>query len=66
MHGKANLAGRFADDLDDDPGRVGHSFGDIGAIGEYPLDERISPARRSQQRDGAVAVLNGGWMDLQL
>ena len=46
MHGKANLAGPFAHDLDDDPGRICHAFGGIGAIGESPLDERIQRAGR--------------------
>jgi hypothetical protein len=44
MDGEANLAGLFADDLDDDPGGVRHSFGGISAIGEDPLDEGIQPA----------------------
>src|SRR5208283_1578735 len=46
MHGKADLAGLFAHDLDDDPGGVRHSFGGIGAISEGTLDERIQRAGR--------------------
>src|ERR1700724_1822065 len=34
MHGKADLAGLLAHDLDDDPGCGRHPFGAIGAIGE--------------------------------
>lgn len=46
MHGKADLAGLFAHDLDDDPGGVRHSFGGIGAISEGTFDERIQRAGR--------------------
>ena len=41
MHGKADMAGLLAYDLDDDPGRGRHSVGGIGAIGEDTLDEGI-------------------------
>ena len=46
MHGEADLAGLLAHDLDEDPGRVRHSFGGIGAIGEDPLDESKPRTRR--------------------
>src|ERR1700730_11321755 len=44
MHGKADLAGLLAHDLDDDPGCGRHPFGAIGAIGENPLNEGIQRA----------------------
>src|SRR5271157_5538365 len=65
MHGKTNLPGLFSDDLDDDPGRIRHAFGGIGAIGEGPLDEGIQRAGRPQQRDGAVPILHRGRLDLK-
>jgi hypothetical protein len=46
MHGKADLAGLFAHDLDDDPCGVRHPFGGIGAISEGTFDERIQRAGR--------------------
>src|SRR5271170_1232766 len=66
MHGKADLAGLFAHDLDDDPGGVRHSFGGIGAVSECTLDERIQRAGCLEQRDGAVSILHRSWMDLKL
>ena len=39
MDGKADLNGLLAHDLDDDPGRVRHAFGDIDPVGEHPRDE---------------------------
>src|SRR6476619_3834721 len=65
MHGEADLADLLAHDLDDDAGRIRHALGGVGAIGEHPLDERQQSARSPQHRDGAVAVLNRGRMDLQ-
>ncbi len=65
MDGKADLAGLLADDLDDDAGRVRHALGGVGAIGEHPLDEWQQPARCPQQRDGTVAILHRGRMDLE-
>src|SRR4051812_47425268 len=65
MHGEADLAKLLAHDLDDDAGRIRHALGGVGAIGEHPLDERQQSARRLQQRDGTVAILHRGRMDLQ-
>ena len=65
MHGKADLADLLAHDLDDDAGGVRHALGGVGTIGEHPLDEWQQPARRPQQRDGTVAILNRSWMDLE-
>jgi len=66
MHGKVDLAGLFAHDLDDGPGGVRHSFGGMGAISEGTFDEGIQRAGRPGQWDGAVPVLDRSRMDLKL
>ena len=57
MHGEADLTGLLADDLDDDPGRIRHALGGVGAIGEHPFNEWQQRERSLEQRDGAVAIL---------
>jgi len=60
-----DLSGDFADDLDGNAGRVPNPFGPVGGVSEGKFDERKTAARALEQRHGAIAILDGGWMDLQ-
>lgn len=63
MDNEAGLVGKFADDLDADRGRFGDAWAVVGAVGIGEFDERVSCARRLEQRHGTIAVLNVGGMD---
>jgi len=42
MHGEADLSDLLAHDLDDDPGRVCHAFGGIGAARSKAIAPSLS------------------------
>src|ERR1700683_1172669 len=62
---EADLIGQLAHDFEDYARRVCNTLGSIGGVGEDALDEWKRTARGLKQRHGAVAVLNGGRMNLQ-
>jgi hypothetical protein len=65
MDGEADLFGRLAHDLDGDARRIRDTLGGIGAVGKGALDKREAGVRGLQQGRRAVAVLDGGGMDLE-
>lgn len=55
--------GNLLDDVDCDRSGVLDPVGIVGAVDEGPFDKEKAGSRRLQQRDGAVAILDGGRMD---
>ncbi len=60
MHGKADLIGRLAHDLDRDDRGGRRPVASIACNGERLGDEREGPTRQAQHRHGCVAVLYVG------